>query len=358
MSISDLTTKAVESILDFFQVKDTDTGEFFVATEQDVLDTYRLTPLPATLEIDYTGKLPFAFPPLAVSSAIGFVLPAAAPGDQIITQVDGVSVINSIAFNDDLNMLLTLAFPDLGALPTGSISFTGGANLTSFSAPLLTYCGGQVSFSGPAITTFDLPLLRIVGTNFTLNGMPLLTAINLPSLETVLGSFGIGQLGVMTSVTSLSIPNLKRIGGTFQVSGLNAAFTSFSAPSVIYFGGNLTLLNNPGLATVSCPKVILYDANLSFQTGNGNLASVVLGTPGTLQKITGSTLNISGQKLDAASVNGILALLVSLDGTNGTTLWGTGQTVNLSGGTSAAPSGQGITDKATLVGRGATVTTN
>ena len=357
MSISDLTTKAVESILDFFQVKDTDTGEFFVATEQDVLDTYRLTPLPATLNIDYTGKLPFSFPPLAVSSAIGFVLPTAAPGDQIITIVDGVSVINSITFTDDRNVLLTLAFPDLGALPIGGINFTGGANLTSFSAPLLTYCGTMVTFSGPAITTLDLPLLRIVGTNFTLLTMPHLTAINLPSLEIVVGNLGIGNLGGMTAVTSLSIPNLKRIIGTFQVSGLNAAFTSFSAPSAIYFGNNLTISNNPGLATVSCPKVILYDGNLSLQTGNGNLASVVLGTPGTLQKITGS-LNISGQKLDAASVNGILALLVSLDGTNGTTLWGTGMTVNLSGGTSAAPSGQGITDKATLVGRGATVTTN
>lgn len=90
----------------------------------------------------------------------------------------------------------------------------------------------------------------------------------------------------------------------------------------------------------------------------GNLANVTLGTVGTLKTVTGATINISGQKLTAASVNAILALLVSLDGTNGTTLWGAGKTLDVSGGTSSAPTGQGITDKATLIGRGATVTTN
>ena len=104
--------------------------------------------------------------------------------------------------------------------------------------------------------------------------------------------------------------------------------------------------------------MVVYGNILTATTGLGNLTTVTLGTPGTLKLITGATINISGQKLDQASVNGILALLVSLDGTGGTTLWGAGKTVNLSGGTSAAPSGQGILDKATLIARTATVTTN
>ena len=95
-----------------------------------------------------------------------------------------------------------------------------------------------------------------------------------------------------------------------------------------------------------------------MNSGLGNLTTVTLGTVGVLKVVSVGTINISGQKLDQASVNGILALLVSLDGTGGTTLWGAGKTVNISGGTSAAPSGQGIIDKATLVARSATVTTN
>jgi hypothetical protein len=104
--------------------------------------------------------------------------------------------------------------------------------------------------------------------------------------------------------------------------------------------------------------MITYKGTIVVSVGFGNIVTVTLGTPGVLKSIAGATINISGQKLDAASVNGILALLVSLDGTNGTTLWGAGKTVNLSGGTSAAPSGQGILDKATLIARTATVTTN
>ena len=42
----------------------------------------------------------------------------------------------------------------------------------------------------------------------------------------------------------------------------------------------------------------------------------------------------------------------------GTTSWGTGRTLNLSGGTSSTPSGTGLTDKAIIQARGATVNTN
>jgi hypothetical protein len=104
--------------------------------------------------------------------------------------------------------------------------------------------------------------------------------------------------------------------------------------------------------------MVSYGTVITLNSGLGNLVSVTLGTPGVLKVITGATINVSGQKLNSASVNGILALLVSLDGTNGTTLWGAGKTLTINGGTNAAPSGQGILNKATLVARTATVTTN
>jgi hypothetical protein len=141
-----------------------------------------------------------------------------------------------------------------------------------------------------------------------------------------------------------------------------AALTTISLPALQYQGyspfGSFSVASMASLATLSLPAMISYNGTITANTGLGNLASVTLGTVGTLKSIVGATINISGQKLDQASVNGILALLVSLDGTGGTTLWGAGKTVNLSGGTSASPSGQGIIDKATLLARTATVTTN
>jgi len=159
-----------------------------------------------------------------------------------------------------------------------------------------------------------------------------------------------------SSVTAFSAPLLTTVTGIFAVSF--ALLTSISFPSLQYFGSLFNVSSSPNLTSATFSAAVYYASNISMSTGNGSLATVTLGTIGTLKAVIGATINISGQALTSASVNAILALLVSLNGTNGTIAWGAGQTLNISGGTSAAPSGQGITDKATLVGRGATVTTN
>ena len=62
--------------------------------------------------------------------------------------------------------------------------------------------------------------------------------------------------------------------------------------------------------------------------------------------------DFSGCALSEASVNAVLANFA-------TNIYGGGdQILNLSGGTNAAPTGQGLTDKATLIAAGWTVTTN
>lgn len=71
----------------------------------------------------------------------------------------------------------------------------------------------------------------------------------------------------------------------------------------------------------------------------------------------GGNVTMTGMKLTQSAVDGILVSLAALDGTGGTTSYNS-FTVNLSGGTSSTPSATGLTAKATLVGRGCTVTTN
>jgi hypothetical protein len=66
----------------------------------------------------------------------------------------------------------------------------------------------------------------------------------------------------------------------------------------------------------------------------------------------GSTLaDFSGNAMSASEVNALLAFLVA---NYPDLMW----TLDLSGGTNAAPTGQGITDKNTLISNGWTVTTN
>lgn len=120
-------------------------------------------------------------------------------------------------------------------------------------------------------------------------------------------------------------------------------------------GATLTISTSASLTNVSFPSSVYLSA-ITMNSGNGNLTTVTLGTPGTLRAVAGN-VTISGQKLDQASVNNMLVLLAGLDGTGNTTAY-SNRTIDISGGTSAAPSGAGATAKTTLQGRGCTVTTN
>lgn len=61
--------------------------------------------------------------------------------------------------------------------------------------------------------------------------------------------------------------------------------------------------------------------------------------------------NLSANALTVSTVNAILSAMVDSG-------LGSGFVLDLSGGTNAAPTGQGLTDKATLIDNGWTVTTN
>jgi hypothetical protein len=168
----------------------------------------------------------------------------------------------------------------------------------------------------------------------------------------------VGTLSVTSSTVTgaITLSALKYIHGTSASSITTGSITSLSLPALAYCH-NLTLSTLTSLTTISLPALVAHGA-FTFSSGNGNIATVTMGTIGTLKRvIAGSTINISGQKMTSATVNAILALYASLDGTNGTTSWTSG-TINVSGGTNGAPTGQGITDKSTCQARGLTVTTN
>ncbi|MDP2136365.1 MAG: hypothetical protein Q8J74_00790 [Candidatus Didemnitutus sp.] len=279
---------------------------------------------------------------------------------------------------DTMAALTTLSLPELVAVGGGfSPSFM--ASLTTLSLPKLTRVVGAFSPGNmAALTTLSIPELVTVGGIFGPSSMSALITLTAPKLVTVRGTF---NPGAMAALTTLSLPELVTVSGTFSPSSV-ALLTTLSAPKLATVGGNfnpswmaalttislpqLTIITgtcNPSnmalLATFSLPAMVSYGSTISIPSASmGNVSSVTLGTIGTLKSISGTTITLSGLKIPSANVNAILALLVSLDGTNGTTLWGSGKTITINGGTNGAPTGQGLTDKATLQGRGATITTN
>jgi len=129
---------------------------------------------------------------------------------------------------------------------------------------------------------------------------------------------------VYTNQLTGSIPNLNNLGflSNFNVAGnqLTGIIPSLSA--------------NTGL--IQC----YFDKNQFTGFAGGPVSS----TLGTFQA--------QNNQLTSIAVNSILAAFVAANRTSGTRI------LNLGGTGNAAPTGQGITDKATLISRGWTVTTN
>jgi hypothetical protein len=330
---------------------------------KSTFDQLHGTTFPPYLVVVYTGTLPLSFPQFQIAESSGNCI-VSTNGNNPIIKLPGVAIFNNFTLTDALGLLTSLEFSNISAI-LGFYDASSGANvifapnnlpaLTSLSLPMLTSCGGTFNPGTLAVlTTLSIPALNYVGGNFIPSTMALLTTLSAPELLFVGNHL---SPATMASLTTFNFPKVIYVGGSLAPTTM-ASLTTISLPLLKRIGINFSASGMASLTTISLPAMIVYGGTITANSSLGNLASVTLGTPGTLKLVTGATINISGQKLDQASVNGILALLVSLDGTGGTTLWGAGKTVNLSGGTSAAPSGQGIIDKATLIARTATVTTN
>jgi hypothetical protein len=110
------------------------------------------------------------------------------------------------------------------------------------------------------------------------------------------------------------------------------------------------------LTTLNLPALVLVGAG-GINMGGGLANLLATFSMGSTLKSIGGNVSFAGCALNQASVDGILVSLAALDGTGGTTAYSS-KTVTLTGGTNSTPSATGLTAKATLQGRGCTVTNN
>lgn len=165
-----------------------------------------------------------------------------------------------------------------------------------------------------------------------------------------------GILNPGSYCSSLLKSEVPASGTSFKVANFWQIEMDTTAQSVIiptesYFDNINIYDDSANLETISIPNLINFDVVAFYSS---NLTSVNIGEIGLLKRA--GSVNLGGCALSEENVNYILALLVSLDGTNGTSFYD--GDVYLADGTSAAPTGQGLTDKETLEARGCTVTTN
>jgi hypothetical protein len=212
-----------------------------------------------------------------------------------------------------------------------------GPNIPNIAYSAYIYDCANIGFNGDyasTVTTLTFPELTVLnGGQITSNS---LVTINFPNVLRILPNQHIdsgSQIYISgNNLTNINFPLLQEIQLQLYIqatSAVSLSFPSFIRASLFF---DINISSHPYLTT------------LTFSSGIKQISTY---------------LSLYQNAFSETTVNYILAMLVSLDGTNGTTLWG-GPTclLNMSYGTSAAPTGQGILDVATLVARGATIITN
>jgi hypothetical protein len=218
--------------------------------------------------------------------------------------------------------LAVIDFPNLTSTSANGIVFNSNPNLAYVG--LDVFASGALEITGsPKLRGLYLPALTAITSSLRLNANQL-CAVNLP---------------LLTSVTLDFI----------YYNQLSPTLLKIYAPLLATIGGNLAGAGNPALTEVYYPSLVSVSGpdGINYQDCT---ALVEVHFP-SLVPVNGKPIVFDNCALNEESVDGILARCVA----NAAYVSGT---VNLAGGTSAPPSVTGAADKATLIGRGVTVTTN
>lgn len=267
----------------------------------------------------------------------------------VITTVSFPALTNSGNFFTirDNPLLTTATAPALTTVPA-SFQFPNTTALTSLSLPSLTSVVNDIDGANSGITSFTANALITIGGSLGLDGTASLTTLSMNSLTTIAVNLSMTGAGVLTT---LNLPALTSVGDHIQTNNLGA--TSIVLDALLTIGGGV-----PGVGffdTVGCPNLTSISMNALTDVGalgtdfgvSPNLVTV--SWPNVIFQ-EGTIVGLDGDALDAATVNQTLARGVA----SGTTT----ADYELGNGTSAAPTGQGVIDKATLIGLGNTVNTN
>lgn len=280
------------------------------------------------------------------------------------------------------------------------LTFTDNPALSGLSFPALTYCGlGMNIENNNALASINAPALKSSGGGLYYFKNQQLSTISLPSLE----NSDFLDVQESPALTTLSVANYKTGGLSIELCSL---LTTLNIP---LWAGDYLSIQNTGITTLTVPSVInarMYIYNNISLTGisMAKLNEAILGINGNslltsinLPLLAIANLNISGNKITSLSfpalttINGVFAIseplltnislpvLASITGSGQIIISGalnvaavnailaklvaitpqiTGANINLYQNPTALPTGQGITDKNTLISRGNTVSFN
>lgn len=211
----------------------------------------------------------------------------------------------------------------------GSLNIYGGSSLDLTS---LVYTKGLI-ISGTVATTLSLPQYLTCEGLFEIKDNQQLTSINLPQLQQVgiTGSETVQMLKVTNNslLNSLFLPNIVQVRGSIEIKN-NNSLANIAANQLTHIYGHNEIYSNPLLSNITIPSVTYFGFNgTSFGFPN----------PGAL-------INFGNNKLPSTVINNILSQLVN--NVNPPIVY---RAILLKQNPAAPPTGQGLSDKATLQSR-------
>jgi hypothetical protein len=307
-----------------------------------------------TLEIETVGTL-------GQNNSINYSIKASYSGTATGVQSLPVTATPDIYLYGSPSATVTvLSFPTLTS--ASNINIGNFPSLQSFSVPeLLRADAFNLNFN-PSLATISAAKLQTIG-NGGLElggGNPFTVNASFPALLSVYRIQCTNTYFGISAITSTVFPVLSEFGGLFQNVSDITEITLPSVNSINSYGLVVNTFYNT-LTKVHLPNIISINNFQMNLLNNSALNDVQIGTVGVTKTYNGGgsspSINFQGCNLSEASVDGILQLWASLDGTNGTTSV-SGGGLFLNSGTNAAPSSTGLAAKAVLEGRGWNVSTN
>ena len=305
-----------------------------------------------SIKFENSGLTNLSFP--AVNKIIGNVRINNLP---LLTSITAPLLTENVLVKESLNagwpfliqtcpLLTTVSFPLL--VSAGQLTISG-TKINSLNLNSLTIAKSLEIIGPDFLTSISLPALTIAE-NIFINNHPQLTAVSMPALVKA-GITGTGYTGVYISASSaLSSLNLPQLTTTdiLTVTG-STALTSVNVPALTT-AGTFSFISSPQLTSLSFPSLTkLTGANGSYVTGCTNLTSVSLPV---LTTFLNGGFSINQCSLSSSEVNLMLNKFVSIVPNIQYRILDFRQVVP------APPTGQGIIDKATLISRNNTVTTD
>ncbi len=207
---------------------------------------------------------------------------------------------------------------------TGSTFYISNTALTSIDLPSLISCPATFKIdNNNSLTSINCTSLKTVSTmansTFSINADSALVSVNFSKLENI----GVSSFRYLPALTTLSFPLIDTLNNSMNIED-NSVLTSASFSSLIFIKSGLKISNDSSLTSISHPSLKNFNS-----------------------------VYFKGNKLSSSTVNSLLSFYVNI------TPLLYNKSIDLSGQTpSAPPTGNGITDKATLIARPNTVVTD